>query len=173
PVREAAGRGDPRSRDGGVAGRERAQRLPHHLHPRHHAGGARRRPYRAHGLGGPWHGSRDHRARLRGGRGRRAGQHARRRPRVADRRAGALRGGALLPAGGVVQHLSGDGAGARVAATRAVRRPGGAQDMKRLDRTTFALLASLVLLLAGGPLLPEWALFLVTNSLAKGLVVLG
>jgi len=45
--------------------------------------------------------------------------------------------------------------------------------MKRLDRTTLALLASLVLLLAGGPLLPEWALFLVTNSLAKGLVVLG
>jgi len=45
--------------------------------------------------------------------------------------------------------------------------------MKRLDRTTAALLASLVLLLAGGPFLPEWALFLVTNSLAKGLVVLG
>lgn len=45
--------------------------------------------------------------------------------------------------------------------------------MKRLDRTTVALLASLLLLLAGGPVLPRWALFLVTVSLAKGLVVLG
>jgi len=45
--------------------------------------------------------------------------------------------------------------------------------MSRLDRTTLALLASLVALLAGGPLLPRWALFLLTVSLAKGLVVLG
>jgi branched-chain amino acid transport system permease protein len=45
--------------------------------------------------------------------------------------------------------------------------------MKRLDRTTVVLLASLLLLLAGGPILPRWALFLVTVSLAKGLVVLG
>ncbi len=45
--------------------------------------------------------------------------------------------------------------------------------MRRLDRTTVALLASLFLLLAGGPFLPKWALFLVTISLAKGLVVLG
>ena len=45
--------------------------------------------------------------------------------------------------------------------------------MKRLDRTTVALLASLSALLASGPLLPRWALFLLTVSLAKGLVVLG
>jgi len=45
--------------------------------------------------------------------------------------------------------------------------------MKRLDRTTVALLASLAALLASGPLLPRWALFLLTVSLAKGLVVLG
>ena len=45
--------------------------------------------------------------------------------------------------------------------------------MRRLDRTTVALLASLVALLAAGPLLPRWALFLLTISLAKGLVVLG
>ncbi len=45
--------------------------------------------------------------------------------------------------------------------------------MSRLDRTTVALLASFAILLAAGPLLPRWALFLVTVSLAKGLVVLG
>ena len=45
--------------------------------------------------------------------------------------------------------------------------------MSRLDRTTVALLICLAVLLAGGPLLPRWALFLVTISLAKGLVVLG
>jgi branched-chain amino acid transport system permease protein len=45
--------------------------------------------------------------------------------------------------------------------------------MRRLDRTTAALLLSLAALLAAGPLLPQWALFLVTISLAKGLVVLG
>jgi len=45
--------------------------------------------------------------------------------------------------------------------------------MRRLDRTTLALLASFVLLLAAAPVLPRWALFLVTVSLAKGLVVLG
>jgi len=45
--------------------------------------------------------------------------------------------------------------------------------MRPLDRTTVALLASLLVLLGGGPLLPRWALFLLTISLAKGLVVLG
>ena len=45
--------------------------------------------------------------------------------------------------------------------------------MRRPDRTTVAILASFAVLLAGGPLLPRWALFLVTISLAKGLVVLG
>ena len=45
--------------------------------------------------------------------------------------------------------------------------------MSRPDRTTVALLLSFSVLLAGGPLLPRWALFLVTVSLAKGLVVLG
>jgi ABC-type branched-subunit amino acid transport system permease subunit len=45
--------------------------------------------------------------------------------------------------------------------------------MRRLDRTTAVLWASLLALLAGGPLLPKWALFLITISLSKGLVVLG
>jgi ABC-type branched-subunit amino acid transport system permease subunit len=45
--------------------------------------------------------------------------------------------------------------------------------MRRLDRATVALIASFAILLAVGPLLPRWALFLVTVSLAKGLVVLG
>jgi ABC-type branched-subunit amino acid transport system permease subunit len=45
--------------------------------------------------------------------------------------------------------------------------------MSRVDRTTAALLISFAALLAGGPLLPRWAMFLVTVSLAKGLVVLG
>ena len=45
--------------------------------------------------------------------------------------------------------------------------------MRRPDRTTVALLVSFVALLAAGPLLPRWALFLLTISLAKALVVLG
>jgi branched-chain amino acid transport system permease protein len=45
--------------------------------------------------------------------------------------------------------------------------------MSRPDRTTVALLVSFVALLALGPVLPRWALFLLTVSLAMGLVVLG
>ncbi len=45
--------------------------------------------------------------------------------------------------------------------------------MKRADRTQQILAISLLVLLAGGPFLPQWALFLATLSMAKGLVVLG
>jgi len=45
--------------------------------------------------------------------------------------------------------------------------------MRRLDRTTAVLLGALVALLALGPVLPKWAVFLVTVALAKGLVALG
>ena len=41
------------------------------------------------------------------------------------------------------------------------------------DKTLWALLAVTVLMLAAGLVLPEWAVFLLTLSLAKGLVVLG
>ncbi len=45
--------------------------------------------------------------------------------------------------------------------------------MTRLDRTTAWLGAGLLVLLAATPLLPNWASFLLTVSLSKGLVVLG
>jgi branched-chain amino acid transport system permease protein len=45
--------------------------------------------------------------------------------------------------------------------------------MRPLDRTLALLAGGLVLLLAGSPFLPRWALFLATISLAKALVVLG
>jgi branched-chain amino acid transport system permease protein len=45
--------------------------------------------------------------------------------------------------------------------------------MKPIDRKLAFLAAGLVVLLALSPFLPRWALFLVTISLAKGLVVLG
>jgi ABC-type branched-subunit amino acid transport system permease subunit len=45
--------------------------------------------------------------------------------------------------------------------------------MKPPDRTLAVLGASLAALLVAGPFLPQWALFLVTLSLAKGFVVLG
>jgi len=45
--------------------------------------------------------------------------------------------------------------------------------MKPLDRTVRRLGIALVALLAISPLLPDWALFLATVSLAKGLVALG
>lgn len=43
----------------------------------------------------------------------------------------------------------------------------------RIDRTLLMLAAALAALLALSPFLPRWALFLVTISLAKGLVALG
>ena len=45
--------------------------------------------------------------------------------------------------------------------------------MRRLDRTTTVLAGALLVLLAMGPVLPKWAVFLVTVALAKALVVLG
>ncbi len=45
--------------------------------------------------------------------------------------------------------------------------------MRAPDRTAVVLGASFAALLALGPLLPKWAVFLVTVSLAKGLVALG
>ena len=45
--------------------------------------------------------------------------------------------------------------------------------MRALDRTEKVSALLLAVLLGGGVLLPQWALFLVTVSLAKGLVVLG
>jgi len=45
--------------------------------------------------------------------------------------------------------------------------------MRRLDRTTAVLAGALLVLLAMGPVLPKWAVFLVTVALAKALVVLG
>ncbi len=45
--------------------------------------------------------------------------------------------------------------------------------MKRADRTQQILAILLLVLLASGPFLPQWALFLATLSMAKGLVVLG
>jgi branched-chain amino acid transport system permease protein len=42
-----------------------------------------------------------------------------------------------------------------------------------LDRTPRILVAILVVLLVAGPFAPQWAVFLVTVALAKGLVVLG
>jgi ABC-type branched-subunit amino acid transport system permease subunit len=45
--------------------------------------------------------------------------------------------------------------------------------MRTLDRTVSKLAIALVALLAISPLLPDWALFLATVSLAKGLVALG
>jgi ABC-type branched-subunit amino acid transport system permease subunit len=41
------------------------------------------------------------------------------------------------------------------------------------DRTLWVLAAALVVLLASSPFLPNWAIFLATVSLARGLVVLG
>jgi len=43
----------------------------------------------------------------------------------------------------------------------------------RADRTPWILGAILVVLLAIGPLMPQWAIFLLTIAIAKGLVVLG
>ncbi len=45
--------------------------------------------------------------------------------------------------------------------------------MRALDRTEVALAAGLVALLAGAWVFPNWLIFLLTVSLAKGLVVLG
>jgi branched-chain amino acid transport system permease protein len=45
--------------------------------------------------------------------------------------------------------------------------------MSRAPRTALGLAAALAVALAVAPLLPRWALFLVTVSLSKGLVVLG
>ncbi len=45
--------------------------------------------------------------------------------------------------------------------------------MTHRDRTRHVLVVCFVLLLIGGPFLPEWALFLATLAIAKGLVVLG
>ncbi len=45
--------------------------------------------------------------------------------------------------------------------------------MRSLDRTDLGLGIAGAALLAAGPLLPDWAVFLVTISLAKGLVALG
>ena len=45
--------------------------------------------------------------------------------------------------------------------------------MNRLDYTFRVMLGALVLLLAAGPFLPQWVLFLITVSFGKGLVVLG
>ena len=42
-----------------------------------------------------------------------------------------------------------------------------------LDRTSRILLAALVILLAAGPFLPRWAMFLLNVSLSWGTVVLG
>jgi branched-chain amino acid transport system permease protein len=41
------------------------------------------------------------------------------------------------------------------------------------DRTPLLLAAVLIALLAGGPFLPQWAMFIVTIAFAKGLVALG
>ncbi len=49
----------------------------------------------------------------------------------------------------------------------------GSRARWRLDRTALGLLAAGAALLLVGPLLPKWAVFLVTVSLAKGLVALG
>ena len=59
------------------------------------------------------------------------------------------------------------------AASRPVRRRGGEEDMTASRSTGLGLVAALVAALAAAPLLPSWAIFLVTLSLAKGLVVLG
>ena len=45
--------------------------------------------------------------------------------------------------------------------------------MNRLDYTFRVMAAALALLLAVGPFLPQWVLFLITVSFGKGLVVLG
>src|SRR5512138_1422628 len=42
-----------------------------------------------------------------------------------------------------------------------------------LDRTSRLLLAALVILLAAGPILPRWAMFMLNVSLSWGTVVLG
>ena len=49
----------------------------------------------------------------------------------------------------------------------------GARAGRPLDRTALGLLAAFAALLLLGPFLPKWAVFLVTVSLAKGLVALG
>ena len=49
----------------------------------------------------------------------------------------------------------------------------GARAGRSLDRTALGLLAAFAALLLLGPFLPKWAVFLVTVSLAKGLVALG
>ena len=69
----------------------------------------------------------------------------------------------------------GDGAGADHAAQGPVRRSRGAQDMTMRDQTAprRMLLAALVVLLAVGPFLPQWALSFVNVSLYLGIVVLG
>ena len=49
----------------------------------------------------------------------------------------------------------------------------GARARWPLDRTALGLLAAFGALLLAGPVIPRWAVFLVTVSLAKGLVALG
>lgn len=45
--------------------------------------------------------------------------------------------------------------------------------MKRIDRTLLVLILPLAILLAAGPFLPQWVLFLFSLSIGKGFVVLG
>src|SRR5439155_16098147 len=172
-VRQAPHRGHPRPRDERRAGDRRPAGLPRHLHAGDDARRHRRRDHRAHGFRRTRHGRGGDRPRLRRDRDRRTGEHARRGARRDHRRPRAFSRGALGAAGGAVQHLRGNGVRPGLPAARTVRRAGGEEDMKPLDRTVRRLGIALVALLAISPLLPDWALFLATVSLAKGLVALG
>src|SRR5207237_7787733 len=118
-------------------------------------------------------GSRSDRPGLCRGGHRRPGQPAGGSPRGPHRGPRAIGRGPLLAGGRAVQHLPGDGARPARAAARSVQRARGAAHMSRFGRTEALLAISAAALLAFSPLLPKWALFLVTVALAKGLVVLG
>src|SRR6185503_18714398 len=106
------------------------------------------------------------------GRDRRPGQPAGCRARRGDRRRGAFAVGALPAAGRAVRHLLRHCRGAGGASARALQSRRAEEDMSR-DRTVVVVLASLVFLIAAGVLLPQWAMFILTVGIARGLVVLG
>src|SRR6185312_15553927 len=104
---------------------------------------------------------RHHRPVLRRGGDRRPRQPARRRARRADRGRRALALRALPAAGRALRHLLRDGDGARLPAARSFQ-PGRTEEDLRRDRTVALVGAVLAALLAGGALLPQWAMFIVT-----------
>src|SRR6185369_933053 len=107
-----------------------------------------------------------------GGGDRRTRQPAGSRGRRGDGRPGALALGPLHAAGRALRHLLRHGRGACGAAARALQ-PGRAQKNMKRDRTVALLLIVFAVLAAAGPWLPQWAMFIMTVAVARGLVVLG